>query len=154
MLTAVELLKKGPLIQVLNQQELEKLSSVIKTESYRKGDVIFDQGQSGGKLYLVKNGCVEVTLPIARFDSRDEKVATIKEGEYFGELSFFDGGKHSARVTALDNLELFVLTREDYNAIISADLEQGTEIQRKIILTVINLLREMNKRYSHRPFIE
>ncbi len=150
---AINLLKKNPLFRDLNDQELKRIASVIKTQSYSKGDVIFDQGEKGGKLYLIKNGCVEVTLPICRFDSRDETVATVKEGQYFGELSFFDGGVHSARVTALEDLELFVLSRESYNAIISADLEQGTEIQRKIILTVINLLREMNKRYSHRPFI-
>jgi CRP-like cAMP-binding protein len=153
-MTAISLLKKYPLFQDLNQQELEKIASVIKTENYRKGDIVFDQGQKGGKLYLIKSGCVEVTLPICRFDSREEKIAAIKEGEYFGELSFFDGREHSARVTALEDLELLVLSREDYNAIISADLEQGAEIQRKIILTVVNLLREMNKRYSHRPFIE
>jgi CRP-like cAMP-binding protein len=153
-MTVVNLLKKYPLFQELNQQELERIASVIKTEKYLKGDVVFDQGQKGGKLYLVKNGCVEVTLPICRFDSRDEKVATIKEGEYFGELSFFDSGEHSARVTALEDLELLVLSREDYNSIILADLDQGVEIQRKIILTVVNILREMNKRYSHRPFIE
>ncbi len=150
---AFELLKKSPLFRELNEQELRRIASVIKTQHFSKGDVVFDQGEKGGKLYLIKNGCVEVTLPVCRFDSRDEKLATIKEGEYFGELSFFDGGEHSARVTALEDLDLFVLSREGYNAIISSDLEQGTEIQRKIILTVINILREMNKRYSHRPFI-
>lgn len=152
-MTVVSLLKRSPLFQDLNQQELERIASVIKTENYRKGEVVFDQGQEGGKLYLIKSGCVEVTLSISRFDSRDEKLATVKEGEYFGELSFFDGREHSAKVTALEDLELMVLSREDYNAIISADWEQGAEIQRKIILTVVNLLREMNKRYSYRPFI-
>ncbi len=151
---AVNLLKKSPLFQSLDQHELERLSSVMKTENYRHGDVIFDQGQKGGKLYLIKSGRVEVTLPLSRYDSREEKVAVVREGEYFGELSFFDGREHSARVTALEDLQLFVLTREDYHTIISSDLEQGAEIQRKIILTVVNMLRTMNKRYSYRPFIE
>ncbi len=147
-------LRKYVLFRELSDEELELLARAAKEESYEADEIIFNYGEKGGTLYLINTGMVEITIPIMRFDSREERVSVLKEGDCFGELSFFDGKEHSARASALKHLELLVIRKEDYDRIIKENLEVGFEVQGKILAKIVNIVRDMNTRYSHKPFLE
>ena len=138
----------------LSDDELSLIGKAAKEETFKADEVIFDLNEKGGALYLVNTGMVEITIPLKRFDSRDERVSVLKEGDCFGELSFFDGKEHSARASALKHLDLLVIRKEDYDRIIKENLEVGFEVQGKILAKIINIVRDMNTRYSHKPFLE
>jgi CRP-like cAMP-binding protein len=146
--------RKMVLFQEMSDDELRVISKVAKKASYKAGDIIFGDGEKGGTLYLINKGVVKITLHIVRFDDREETVSFRKEGDCFGELSLFDEKDHSARATAVEDIELLEINHQDYERIIKENIEIGFEIQSKILQKIINIVREMNTRYSYRPFIE
>lgn len=147
-------LRKYVLFRELSDDELTVLGQAAKEESYEADEVIFNYGEKGGTLYLINTGMVEITIPIMRFDSKEERVSVLKEGDCFGELSFFDGKEHSARATALRHAEILAIRKEDYDRIIKENPEVGLEVQSKVLAKIINIVREMNTRYSYKPFLE
>ena len=48
------------------------------------GEVVFEQGSRGDLVYVVEKGQVEIVQ--VRADGREERVALVKKGDYFGEL--------------------------------------------------------------------
>ncbi len=146
-------LRKISLFKEMSDDELKVITKVAKKKNFKAGDIICNYGEKGGTLYLINNGSVQITLPLKRFVSREKTVSVLREGDYFGELSFFDEEVHSAKATAIEDAELLEINHDAYSQIVKENLELGLEMQKKIILKVANLVRGMNVRYSYRPFM-
>lgn len=145
-------LRKIRLFQEMSDKERRIIFKDERKENYKAGSVVFDHNEKGGTLYLIVSGSVKIIMPNVRSDNREEDVSVLAEGDSFGELSFFDESTHSARAVAIEDVELLEIDHESLNNIIKENLELGFEMQRKIVLRVVNILREMNTRYSFRSF--
>jgi CRP-like cAMP-binding protein len=150
----MKLLKEHPLFCDVSEEELVQLAKLVKLKKYQPGQVVFNWGERGGNLYLIKQGRVEISLPLHTSHYGPQKVSILDAGSHFGELSFLDGKEHSARVTAITETELLVLSKRDYDKFIQQNLRRGVIIQNRIISSILDIVRLMNKRYSLRPFIE
>jgi CRP-like cAMP-binding protein len=148
------ILREFPLFKGLNEAKLSIIADRIIEKSYNDGKMICSRGDKGQNLFLIKAGSVYVTLPLYRYDKKVQTVSLLTEGMFFGELSFFDGKKYSADVTAKGTTDLLVLNRADFDQIIEADPESGYEIQQHIILSLIGIIRKMNTRYSRNVFFD
>ncbi len=146
------MLKDFPLFSSLNEQELGKIAAGITTKTYTHGAPICQRGAPGGSLYLIKKGKVSVTLPLYRYEKKQHIVSILSEGNFFGELSFFDGRPCSGDVHANGEVTLLELKKADYDKIIDSDPEAGYDIQHKIILTLVRTIKKMNDKYSFNAF--
>ncbi len=149
----IELLRKFSLFKDLDDPQLEKLAGHIKERRYAHGDIICSQGDQGDEIFFIKRGAVSVVLPLYRFDSQYKTVSEIGPGEFFGELSFFDGKERSANIRSKGILELLVLSRQDYDKVVKENLKEGCQIQSKIIAGLVGMIREMNEAYSSAGFL-
>ncbi len=95
--------------RALNEQEREALQSVITVERFAKGDTIIQQEEAGGKLYLLKDGHVDVMLS---FNGENTKLTGRGEGSYLGDMSFIDDSQASASVVATEESLAYGLTRD------------------------------------------
>lgn len=77
---------------------------------YRKGSVVFVQGEYGDRCYAIVKGAVKVSAFQA--DGREAVLALLGPGDVFGELSLFDGDPRSADATAVEDSELLSLDAE------------------------------------------
>jgi CRP/FNR family cyclic AMP-dependent transcriptional regulator len=82
-------------------------------KKFAAGDVIFRQGDPAGEMYVIRNGRVAVSL---LDDGTPTTLATLKKGDFFGEMSFFDGKPRSATVTALDDLVVDAVSAAQFAA--------------------------------------
>ena len=105
-----ELLANIPLFESLTEDDLAALSGRLEQIDYNEGDVIFSQGDEGSSLFLIEDGGVEISYGegISRV-----RLATLFNGQYFGELSLFDGAPRSATATAAKRSRLIRLDRDD-----------------------------------------
>ena len=78
-----------------------------------KGQVLFNEGDSGDRLYIVTDG--KIKLGIKSIDGRENLLAVLGPGEMFGELSLFDPSPRTATATALTDAKLLGLGQEDLN---------------------------------------
>src|SRR3546814_287137 len=77
----------------------------------RRGEVLFHEGDSGDKLYVVLEG--KVKLGRTSSDGRENLLAILGPGAMFGELSLFDPGPRSATVTTVTDAAFASLSHAD-----------------------------------------
>jgi CRP-like cAMP-binding protein/Pyruvate/2-oxoacid:ferredoxin oxidoreductase delta subunit len=102
-----------PIFAGIPDEALEDLKNNITLHSYRKGDVIFSQGDEADAFYLVRYGFIKVTE--LGDDGIERVLAYLKGGHYFGEMALLEEGKkRMATVTAISRSELIKISREDF----------------------------------------
>lgn len=94
---------------------LEKLSSVMIEKTFQPREKIFSMGDQGDEIYFLRKGDVKLTLPLA--DGLYHHLLTLSQGEFFGEVSFLDRGIRSAEVVAVNEVILYVLSRNEFEKI-------------------------------------
>ncbi len=109
-MTRQELLANIPLFESLTPEDLDALSKRLEQAEYVEGDVVFHQGDQGSSLFLIEDGAVEISYGEGR---GRVTLATLFTGQYFGELSLFDGAPRSATATAAKRSRLIRLDRDD-----------------------------------------
>lgn len=98
-----KLLSEVSLFSGCTKKELAEISSAGKWIEHDAGDVIAREGQRGLGFFLIADGTAEVTIG-------GSPRATLKRGDFFGEISLLDEGPRSATVTATTLVTLFGLT--------------------------------------------
>ena len=85
-----ELLKGVDLFSALDDVQLEVVAKMVIEKTYRKGEVILmEDDDSNQSLFIISKGEVKVVLTAE--DGREAILATLKEGDFFGEMSLLDG---------------------------------------------------------------
>jgi CRP-like cAMP-binding protein len=109
-------LERIPLFRDLDTADLAAITASVRTRRYRRGEVIFHQGDPGDALHIVLSGRVKVSSPS---DTGVEAIlATLRPGEFFGALALLDGAPRSASATAADASETLVLPRERFRQLV------------------------------------
>jgi CRP-like cAMP-binding protein len=106
---AIEALARCPLFERADQTMLASLSSRLRVRRFRRNEVIMHQGDPGDSLHIVAAGAVKIVLPSA--EGEEAIIATLRPGDFFGELALLDGAPRSATATALEASETLVLPR-------------------------------------------
>lgn len=127
-----------------SEEEVEKLKSYMETKKYKPLEAIFLEEMEGNAIYLVKEGTVKISK-IAD-DEEDEnsketeKVMTyFRSGDIFGEMSFIDDLPRSASAYAVEETELLIFKRTDFDRMIEED-------PRFAIKVLINISRIISQR--------
>ncbi len=101
-------------LRELNQEEKSALADKIELLRYAAGQAVFNYGDPGHALYIVRTGEVEIFVK----NDQGEKIVleTSQPGDIFGEIALLDGGPRTAWVAALSDVELLRLDREHFEA--------------------------------------
>ncbi|MGB6946059.1 MAG: DUF1003 domain-containing protein [Bryobacteraceae bacterium] len=101
-------------LRELNQEERAALAEKIDLDRYSAGQSVFNYGDPGHALYIVRSGEVEIYVK----NDQGEKIVleTSQPGDIFGEVALLDGGTRTAWVAALGDVELLRLDREHFEA--------------------------------------
>lgn len=137
-----ELLQQIPLFEGLKADERRALAERLTSRSYEAGANVFNLGDAGSSMYIVKSGLVRIFLP-------GEPKVVVKDaraGEYFGEISLFDDKPRSAGVEAVLETELLELTREVFEAYLASSPRAAMSI----LSEMSERLRETNALLSQR----
>lgn len=106
-----ELLAEVPFLQLLDEKDRADLAAELDVVSFPAGRVLFNYGDPGDSLYVIRSGEVEVFFK----DDTGERIVleTAKAGDVFGELSLLDGGPRTASVVATQDLEALRVDRSN-----------------------------------------
>ncbi len=87
-------------------------------KDYKDGDNIFVENSVGREMYIILSGKVKV---IKEKDGVETILATLQEGDFFGEMSLFDNNPRSATVKALGDVKLLEINQKNFLKKISRD---------------------------------
>ncbi len=99
-----DVLTQAPLFQGLDDDATAALSAAMTTIRLNKGAVLFHEGDTGDRLYVVLSG--KIKLGRSGSAGRENLLAVLGPGQMFGELSIFDPGARSTTATAVTRCEL------------------------------------------------
>jgi len=106
-----DVLRQAPLFSGLDDEAAAALRASMATTRFRRGDVVFREGDAGDRLYVVTDG--KVKLGRTSSDGRENLLAILGPGQMFGELSLFDPGPRSATVTAVTDATFETLSHDE-----------------------------------------
>lgn len=91
-----------------------------RTREYAEGERVFTEGDPGNEMYYVEQGRVEIRH---RVGDKDEVLARLQPGQFFGEMAIFDADPRSATAIAARASRLVCYTRDEFEAAIREDPE-------------------------------
>jgi CRP/FNR family cyclic AMP-dependent transcriptional regulator len=101
-----------PLFAELATEELDGLGACLRRRRYRKGEVVFLQGDPGTSLYIIETGRVRIALSSP--EGKEVVLALLGPADFFGDLALLDGEPRSADAVAHEPSELLLLLRDDF----------------------------------------
>ncbi|EKT85267.1 cyclic nucleotide-binding domain-containing protein [Leptospira santarosai] len=104
-----ELLEKVPFLKGAEAALVTTLVFSLKHHIFLPGDIIFRKGDIGHNLYILSEGKVEI---LSKNDT--EVIATLSEGQFFGEFALVTEEPRSATVRSVGISELYTLSKEDF----------------------------------------
>lgn len=130
------ILRGIPFFADLSNQEVDELESHIKIKRVAKNEVVLFEEDTTRYMYIVYSGKVRVVK--INSDGREQIITIHKKREYFGEMALLDGKTSPATVIAMENSEIGLLGRDDFERFI----ESNDHMRRNIITALCSQLRE------------
>jgi CRP/FNR family transcriptional regulator, cyclic AMP receptor protein len=116
---AIDALRSCPLFKHADESVLRSVAAGLRRRRFRRNEVIFHQGDPGDSLHIVGTGAVKILLPSA--EGEEAIIATLRPGDFFGELALLDGASRSATAAALEPSETLVLPRSTFLQLLDHD---------------------------------
>ncbi|MDI6756830.1 MAG: Crp/Fnr family transcriptional regulator [Endomicrobiia bacterium] len=137
-----DILKKIVLFRRLSERDLDKIKSIGKFRNYKPGEIIFGENTSGNALYIVLSGVVKI---FTQTGLKKKTLAYLQAGEFFGEMSLIDLKPRSASAVALENCELMVIEKKEFNRLLSRDVNIVLNIMRTLTLRLRTADQEIER---------
>lgn len=96
---------------------LDSLSASFATQTCREGEAIVREGEEGHTFYIIVRGKFEVTK--LTNEDGERRVATLQDGDYFGEIALMREVPRTATVRALGPGVLLAMRREIFQRLLS-----------------------------------
>jgi CRP/FNR family cyclic AMP-dependent transcriptional regulator len=127
---------------------MQESADVVK-EIYNPGDYIFFEGDIDFHFYIIQEGQVAIFTK-SKTGKRIE-IATVSEGESFGEFALLDQSPRSASAQALTECTLVKVSEAGYHQL----LEELPVWASSMLMSFSQRLRQMNDKLKEYPqFIE
>jgi CRP-like cAMP-binding protein len=128
----------------LMNEELEVLSRICEVRFYTEDEVVFEEGQVGNTLYIVRSGSVRVVR-----GNRFEEVvlARVREGEQLGELSLITDAPHMATIVADEPTQIITIRKEAFFRVLDANDSIARKLLLKLAKTLGARLKGTHERY-------
>ena len=127
--TALRLLDAVPLFTSLTEEEKEALAATMTRKTYRKGEVLVEQGAKLNSLMVIRNGVVVVSR---HEHGHDTELSRLAPGDYFGEDGLFTGAGETGTIRALT----FVAAYEVGQAALAKLMHERPSIADEISVTL------------------
>ncbi len=136
-------LKHLPIFAELSPRALTILERVVHVRNYQAHETIFEEGDPGSGMYMIRNGKVKI-FARDKNDAEDE-LACLAQGDFFGETTLTAPAPRSASARTLENTELIGLFRADILEL----AEKHPSVSSSIFLGLTRVVSERLQAASH-----
>lgn len=139
------IISSADLFKGLDGAELDLLEKRAKEMVLPVDKIIFKEGEPGDKMFLLVHGVVEIWKSEDK-ELKGSRLARLKQGEIFGEMSLFDKEPRSATaVTAMaKETRVLIWDEKEVSELLQQNPRLGTKILNNILKKVSHRLRVAN----------
>jgi CRP/FNR family transcriptional regulator, cyclic AMP receptor protein len=132
--TYLDHLASVPLFSACSRKDLQKIAKASDEVSLDGGRVIVEEGTTGHEAYVIVSGEAVV-------EKNGQEVATLGDGDHFGELALLDQGPRTATVTAKTDIQLLVLGQREFAGV----MDEVPGLAHQVMGTLAARLRELDE---------
>ena len=136
--TVLPILNKIAILGGLDDTQLFTIFRLLEKESYRKGEVIFEQGESPSHIRIVQKGRVHI---VEGLRGTPLELYEFNVGDCFGETSVIAIHPHTASAVAMEDTDLLVIPRTKLFGLYNSD-------PKLFGLLILNIAREACRRLN------
>jgi CRP-like cAMP-binding protein len=139
-----DLLGQHSLFESLDSKEVERIiahlldDKVSEEREYSDGKIIVREGEPGSSVFLVGRGSVQVLLEGE--NGADTPIATLRQGEFFGEMALIEKKPRAATVKTKESCVLLEIKGQEFLKL----LDEHKDVESKMLLKLSERLRHAN----------
>ena len=144
---AVSALRACALFRDMDEAAMAEVAGLLRHRRFRRHEVIFHAGDPGDALFIVASGSVKLVLPSP--EGNEAIIATLRAGDFFGELAVLDGEPRPSTAVALEATELEELARAPFLVLIHT----RPEVRLALMIALAGKLRRLTKHVEELHFL-
>ena len=144
----IEQLKKPLLFSGLNTADLSALAAITVRRTFKKGEVLFSEGEEATGFYLLLSGSIKLCRMSA--DGREKVLHFVKPRETFAEAAFFGDGKYPAEARAMESGEALYLPRQGLMELLSSN----PNFSLNLVVSLSLMLRQFARQIEELSFAD
>ena len=121
----IESLQRVPLFADLGTRDLQRIARLFKARRFVSGETVIKEGSGGSAFFVIESGEAMVLV-------NGRKRATLKPGDYFGEIALIDAGSRTATIKAASELVCWGLTYWDFRPVVQANGRLGWKLLQRM----------------------
>jgi CRP-like cAMP-binding protein len=123
-------------LKALTKDELIRISACKTSRVIKKGEVIFEEGESLNGVFCIKDGVCKLTKLSA--NGKDQIIKLVEKGQILGQRSLISDERTNLRATALNDMELCFIPKTE----IIKDLKKNNDFTMDMLKVMADDLKE------------
>ncbi len=130
------IIKQFNSLKALTRDELMRISACKTSKTIKKGDVIFEEGESLNGIFCIKDGVCKLTKLSA--NGKDQIIKLVEKGQILGQRSLISDERTNLRATAINDMELCFIPKSE----IMNDLQKNNNFTMDMLKDMADDLKE------------
>ena len=123
---------KASIFSILEEPQLKQITDKITGKNYKKGEMIFFEGDKSDKLYVINSGKVKIFKYTK--EGKEQILYILSIGDFLGDLSILKKDQFKFNAEALEDVSMCQLTKDDF--------DQAVKDNPEIALKILEVLYE------------
>jgi CRP/FNR family transcriptional regulator, polysaccharide utilization system transcription regulator len=123
-------------LKALNKEELLHLAECKTSQTVKKGEYIFEEGDSVNGIYCITTGVCKMSKLSA--NGKDQIVKLVKAGELLGQRSMISEEPANLSAVALEDMEICFIPKSEVMTL----FDQNNQFSRNLMKTICGDLKE------------
>ncbi|GAB9261250.1 Crp/Fnr family transcriptional regulator [Ligilactobacillus animalis] len=100
-----------PIFNHLEEEQMDEIMKVMKSISYKKGQMVYREGDTSNALYVVSKGKIRIYR--LSESGKEQLLRILNPGDFTGELALFRESIHEAYAEAMSNTDVCMISKND-----------------------------------------
>lgn len=122
----IQILKAIPFFAQLADEDLQAIAEKVQMQYFGPGQVVFEQGDYGEEMYIIKRGKVEIVRDFG-------VIAELSDHAFFGEMALVSEEPRNATIKAVTEVEVLVLKKDDFRELLETKPAIATEVSYEVV---------------------
>jgi CRP/FNR family transcriptional regulator len=136
--------KRVSIFSILEEKEISEVVEKITTRRYKKGQMIFFEGDIADKLYIVSSGSMKIFKYTK--EGKEQILYILTNGDFIGDRSLLKRGKFDFNAEALEDSSICTLSKEDFDNVVRSNPDIPIKILENVhdrLLSLENLVQSL-----------
>lgn len=133
----------------LDESEIDKISAGVSSRTFKKGEVVFSQGEKANKLYIVCTGKIKIFKNL--MEGKEQILYILSGGDFIGAFNLLKEDQFDFSAVALETTEISMLEKSAFDKVMISNPEITLKIFEKAYERIIKAESLVERLSSSNP---